>query len=90
MSECNCKSDIEARLLERFKGTAAEATDHGVVLQGYGLVIVENRMESRPYMPFKASARYPLKNGGSKVKTSSQNMMFNYCPFCGKSVTGNP
>lgn len=90
MSECNCKSDIEARLLERFKTTSPEATDHGVTLQGYALVIVDNRMGSRPYMPFKTTASYPLKKGGSKVKVVSQNMMFNYCPFCGKSVTGDP
>lgn len=88
MSHCTCKKDIETRLLERFKGSSPEASDHSVELQGYGLVIVENKMESRPCMPFKMAASYPLKKGGSKVKTSTQSMIFNYCPFCGQSVNG--
>ena len=88
MSECTCRTDIEAKLLERFKESSPEATDHSVSLQGYGLVIIENRMESRPCMQIKTTASYPLKKGGSKVKESTQSMMFNYCPFCGKSVKG--
>lgn len=88
MSNCTCKKDIEARLLDRFKASAPDATDHGVELQGYGLVVTDHALESRPYMPFKATANYPQKKGGSKVKTTTQSMMFNYCPFCGKSVKG--
>jgi len=30
------------------------------------------------------SAKFPLRNGGFKEKTQKQNMMFNYCPFCGE------
>jgi hypothetical protein len=83
---CNCKKDIESRLLARFKEQSHEATDHYVELQGYGLAIIDNTLKSMPYMPFKTSAKFPLKKGGSKQKSQSSNMFFNYCPFCGEKI----
>ena len=85
---CTCKTDLEAKLTERFKANAPEASDHSVTLQGYGFAIVGNSMKSMGYMDAKASANYPLKNGGSKQKTVTQNMFFSFCPFCGVKVGG--
>lgn len=81
--KCKCKKDIEARLLARFKETAPEATDHSIVLTGYALVIEGNSLLQRPCMEIRASASFPLKKGGSKAKVIRENMIFNYCPFCG-------
>lgn len=81
---CECRKDIEARLLARFKEAAPEAADHKVDLQGYAFVFGEaNALEMRPYMTYKAGATYPLKKGGTKWKQQTGNMMFNFCPFCG-------
>lgn len=86
MSTCNCKSELEAALLERFKTNAPEATDHGVELAGYSFVIVANTMHSVPYMEVRTSAMHPLKKGGTRLKKGTTNMFFTYCPFCGKKV----
>lgn len=86
MSACNCRKDIEARLLERFKLSAPDASDHGVELQGYALVIETAEVFSKPVMPYKTSATYPLKKGGTKLKSGTGNMILNYCPFCGVSL----
>lgn len=80
---CECKQDIEKRLLERFKGQEPDAKDHGVELSGYTFVIIGNKMESRGYMPIHVTAEHPLKKGGFKYKKQTQNMVFTYCPFCG-------
>ena len=83
MSDCTCREDIEAKLLDRFKTNVPDATDHSVSLDGYGLVIVENTMLSKPYMPIRVSAMHPVKKGGARLKKSQQSMFFSYCPFCG-------
>ena len=88
MNTCNCRKDIEAKLLERFKLSAPDASEHGVTLQGYSLVIETAGLFSKPVMPYKTSAIYPLKKGGTKLKTVTGNMILNYCPFCGARLEG--
>lgn len=86
MSTCNCKTELEAKLLERFKTNAPDATDHGVELIGYSFVIVGNTLTHMPYMEVRTSSMQPLKKGGSKLKKGTTNMFFTYCPFCGTKV----
>lgn len=88
MSACNCRQTIEAKLLDRFKLSATDASNHGVELQGYALLFVDDGVISKPVMPYKTSAIYPLKKGGTKLKSATANMIFNYCPFCGVSLKG--
>ena len=79
---CDCKKDIEAKLLERFVEQTPAAEGHKVKLQGYGLIFGAAASE-RAYMPIEATASHLLKKGGMKSKTTKQNMFFNFCPFCG-------
>lgn len=83
---CDCKKNLEAKLLERFKEQQSAATNHEATLQGYGLVVDDNKMVSRGYMPVQLSASYPVKKGGSRVKKSEMSMFFSFCPFCGVKV----
>ena len=81
--KCNCKADLEAKLLDRFKEQNPEASEHYVALQGYTLILGE-KLEQKGYMGIRATARFPLKKGGTKEKAITQNMVFSYCPFCGE------
>lgn len=81
--KCKCKKDIEEKLLEQFKKKSPEAVDHGVALQGYALVITDDTLEQKGCMDIKATANFPLKKGGFKLKSISQSMIFTFCPFCG-------
>lgn len=84
---CDCRSKTEERLLARFKEQAPEARNHQVSLGGYGFVLVENRLDSFPYMPINCEAEHLVKKTGVwKAKKTSQNMMFNFCPFCGEKL----
>lgn len=80
---CECRADIEKRLLTRFQEMAPDAKDHSASLDGYSLTIVKNVWTSLPSMPIKMTAQHPLKKGGFKRKTETSTIMFNYCPFCG-------
>jgi len=80
---CDCRTNLEAKLLERFKQQKPRATGHGVSLQGYAICLGE-KVSRRPFMPCKTTASYPLKKGGEKVKSETLNMFFSYCPFCGE------
>lgn len=87
---CDCKSDIEARLLERFKESAPTGQNHGVTIAGYGFCIEGNKMTQRPYAEVTQSADMPKKTGGWTLKRSKVNMYFSYCPYCGAPVADQP
>jgi hypothetical protein len=80
---CNCRTELEAKLTERFKANNPDASGHKVDLQGYGFGIVNNTMVMQGCMTYKAAATFPIKKGGTKYKTQTGNMIFSYCPFCG-------
>ena len=82
---CNCKTELEIKLTERFKEKVPEASNHAAKLQGYGFAIIDNSMKSMGYMEVKNTADYPLKKG-SKSKTTTMSMYFSYCPFCGEKT----
>lgn len=86
---CACQSDIEARLLKRFVEQSPEATAHNATLMGYALIYNDNGLVSKGCMPIEFTAVHPLKKGGSKSKTSKQNMIFSFCPFCGVKYPSN-
>ena len=83
---CDCKKNIEARLLEMF-AEQNQGDDHRIELGGYGLVIKGNAMKEKGCMPIEGSYLHTLKNGNTKRKKVSQSMFFNYCPFCGEQYT---
>lgn len=81
---CDCKKDIESRLLDRFKTNHPEALEHSARLTGYTLLIGSSEVRQKGYMGIELTAAHPLKKGGHKAKTDRSNMIFNYCPFCGE------
>jgi hypothetical protein len=83
---CDCKSDIEAKLTERFAQKEPKGRGHQVELQGYGMVIIDNTAKVLPCMTYEAFAYMPLVKGGERPKKSTGSMFFTYCPFCGERV----
>ena len=83
---CTCKSDIETMLLDRLKTSEPDGANHAAHLAGYGLCIVGNTLQSRPYMDVHQSVDVPKKAGGFKNIKPKMCMYFSFCPFCGKPV----
>lgn len=82
---CDCKQEIEAKLLARFREKNPEASKHHVSLTGYAIIFEHKKgLELKGYMTIEFTALYPLKKGGAKEKKKKQNMIFTFCPFCGK------
>ena len=80
--DCNCRSDIEAKLLEMYRKAKPEATGHEVQLQGYGFLMDGNTLRMRPFMEYKGGADHPGRQG-FKRKPLRGNLTFSFCPFCG-------
>jgi hypothetical protein len=81
---CDCRSQLEHQLLERFKEKAPEATNHRAALTGFVLLFDPKKVISKGAMPLELTATYPQKNGGVKRRTTKQQMIFSFCPFCGE------
>jgi len=81
---CSCKTNIETKLLARFREQSPEAAKHEVELKGYALILDDAmNMTLKGCMKIEAEADFPLRKGGVKRKTQQQNMVFTFCPFCG-------
>lgn len=87
---CECRSDIEKRLVEHVKAQIPEsAVDLSVSLNGYAFMLGEGSLEMKNVMPISIAYRAPTK--GTKTKPSvmrdkkqTMNMTGNYCMFCGE------
>jgi len=85
---CDCRKDLETRLLEQFKSVAPEATGHEVSLKGYAFFFSSD-VSIKGVMAAEKVAEFPLKNGGFKRKIEKFSMVFSYCPFCGVAYERN-
>lgn len=83
---CNCKTEIEQKLTERYQAAEPSGREHKVRLQGFGLVVGGGTLTQRPYMEYETFAYVPLKKGGEKPKKQRGNMFFSFCPFCGEKL----
>ena len=79
---CDCRKNIEDRLLTRFKEQEPTAREHAVSLKGYAFILGEE-VQEKGVMQIEATAKFPLKKGGEKLRATKQSMIFSYCPFCG-------
>ena len=84
---CECKTELEAKLVERFRAKNPDATGHRATLEGYGLAIVGDTMKLMPYMPIKFGAGHENKKTGlERWKNEKGTMTFRFCPFCGENL----
>ena len=90
---CNCRSDIEARLLEKVKGQLPEdIKDLSVTLGGYAFFLGGD-VTMKNVLPINVEYKAPIKpkKGAPapaitafKTKKQTMNMTGNYCMFCGE------
>jgi hypothetical protein len=80
---CDCRKEIEGKLLERFKEQAPEAKGHSLTLKGYALIFGDT-LKEKGFMELETEAEFPTKKGGIRKKKTRQNLIFTFCPFCGE------
>lgn len=91
---CNCRSDIEGRLLERMRGQLpADIQELSVSLEGYALFMGgADGVGMKNVMPIRIDYKVPVKpkKGAPtpsvtalKDKKQTMNMVGSYCMFCG-------
>ena len=81
LTECGCRRDITVKLLDRFRDEHPEATGHGVEILNVGFNFKTGGAVY--YAPVEYRAAYPLKKGGTRLRTTKGSMVFSHCPFCG-------
>ena len=87
---CDCRKDIEGRLLDRVKGQVPEGSkDLSVALGGYAFLMGEGTLEMKNVMPINIEYQVPVKKqpGAFKRKKQTMNMTGNFCMFCGEKYT---
>ena len=80
---CNCQTELQAELLERFKQVKPEAQNHRAEIQGYAFIFGKT-VTMKLATPVHFTGKYLVKKTGLlKEKTFKENLIFTYCPFCG-------
>lgn len=84
---CNCRSDIEARLVEKVSQQMPEGSRNLSVSLGggYAFLLGGSGIAMRNVMPIDIEYEEPLKKrpGEFKRKRPKLSMHGNYCMFCG-------
>ena len=83
---CNCRQEMEEKLLEKVKEQKPNAEQLKVELGGYGMMLNGNKMEYRPVMPINIEYLHTFKNGNQKTKKDTMIFALKHCPFCGEEV----
>lgn len=81
---CNCRKDIEQRLLNSAKSDHPGSTDHTMKLTGYALVCGDDGWSSKQIMPIEGSYTIKTKAGKPVTKKIKASMCANFCMFCGE------
>ncbi|WP_272995913.1 hypothetical protein, partial [Paraglaciecola chathamensis] len=88
--KCECKQEIEARLLERAKEQLPNSLDHDVTLDGYSMIFGNNSISMKASMPVTIKHKVLVKKTGNyKDKKDKTNLIFSFCPFCGEKANGD-
>lgn len=81
---CNCKSEIEAKFLEKVKADLPESSNHNLEMKDYSFLLEGNTMALRGYMPVEIQHTVKNKKTGiDRVKKEKTSVLFTFCPFCG-------
>lgn len=82
---CNCRSEIEAKLLDRVKEQAPEASRaHKAELQGFVFGLTDKGITMRNGLTAAAEWEQRNKAGDFKLKKVKQSVRGTYCMFCGE------
>lgn len=82
---CNCRQELEAKLLELAKEQLPESTGHSVEIEGYVFGLKGNTIFSCQALTVAIKHTVTSKKTGfQKQKVEKQKMVARYCMFCGE------
>lgn len=89
---CNCKTELEAKLLERAKEQLPDSKNHSVEITGYVFAMGPNEITLRQALPVIIKHTVTVKKTGEqKEKKIVSNVLARFCMFCGeKHVKDEP
>lgn len=83
---CECKTEIEAKLVARLQEQEPEATKIDLKIGGY-VFLFGDSVIMKPTLQIEGVFYLPTKAGGLKAKKIKQSMIASYCPFCGEKLS---
>jgi|LULJ01.1.fsa_nt_gb hypothetical protein len=86
---CNCKTEIEAKVVERLKEEYPEGRDHTATMDNNYAFLFSMNDEMNSvlhvgYIAFKNTVTTTTKKGVERTAKPQLNIHFTYCPFCGE------
>lgn len=82
---CNCKQDIEQKLLARVAEQEPQASDIKAEIGGY-VFLIGAKVAQKPALPVDVTYQAPKAKGGLKTVKQKLSLTASFCPFCGISL----
>lgn len=80
---CNCKTEIEAKVVERLKEEYPEGRDHTANMdKNYAWTMPDFNQVG--YLALTNTVTTTTKKGVERTVKPALNLHFTYCPFCGE------
>lgn len=86
--KCNCIKDLEKRILEKELKRNSKFNDDKARCKAENMAFIFDKgsTTTKPYQTFTIEEEYKTKTGKIRTRKESQNVIFTYCPYCGKEI----
>lgn len=82
--KCNCIKELETKIHAHFEDTDKEHTGNFTAEMGGQCLLFEGGLSLS--LPVTIKYNRLTKSGTIQKKSKEFNMLFKYCPFCGKEI----
>ncbi|MGL6184747.1 MAG: hypothetical protein ACRC1T_05145 [Clostridium chrysemydis] len=87
--KCNCIKEFEEQLKNRAKEMKDfQKSDNEIRVSAQGMMFLLNGAPDSyiPYQEFEVTQDYITKTGKNRTKKEKVNILFGYCPYCGRKL----
>ncbi|MGL4569654.1 MAG: hypothetical protein ACRCVJ_01150 [Clostridium sp.] len=84
--KCDCIKDLEKILLEKTINTNEKFVEGEAKCEVKNIAFTFNAEGTTPYQEFVVSQEYKTSNGKDRIRKTTMNVLFTYCPYCGRKL----
>lgn len=84
--KCDCIKDLEKRILEKTVNENKKFIEGEAKCKAKNIAFTFDSEGTKPYQEFEVQQEYQTATGKDKVRKETMNVLFAYCPYCGRKL----
>lgn len=82
--KCNCIKDLEKRILAKIINDNKKFIEGEATCEAKNMAFTFDAEGTTPYQEFEVQQEYQTATGKDRVRKETMNVLFEYCPYCGR------